>query len=333
MSSVNVAGIDCGTNSIRLMIAKVDENGLHELRPRVMRVVRLGEGIDRTHRFSQEALRRTFQAAEEFENILRGYQIDAIRFVATSASRDAHNRDEFEAGIEKILSVTPEVITGEQEAQLSFLGAVSVLESQHKQSMPQPPYLVIDLGGGSTEFVVGGNTQESAPNQVQSAYSMNMGSVRITERHLHNDPPSKQEIDEAVVDVDEHIDHAFREVPVTDIRTVIGVSGTVTTMSALALGLTEYEGHRVDGMQVNINRVQQAGNSLLSMNRQERSKCKVIHPGRVDVISGGSLVWSRILERLQQEAPRMSDSYIASEHGLLDGVVLDLGLNLLHNRR
>lgn len=333
MSAVTVAGIDCGTNSIRLMIANVDENGLHELKPRDTRVVHLGEKVDQTHCFTQAALQRTFAAAEEFADILEHYQVEALRFVATSASRDALNRDEFEAGIQRILSVTPEVISGEEEAQLSFLGAVSVLKArQQSASILQAPYLVVDLGGGSTELVMGGDGVASPADQVQASYSMDIGSVRMTERHLLSDPATKQQIQEAVSDIDSSINRAFQQVPVRNVKTVIGVSGTITTMSALAVRLKTYDREAVDGAQISIAQVHEANRELLAMNSKERSDCKVIHSGRVGVIPGGAIVWDRLLERLQEQAQGMADAYIASEHGLLDGVVLDLGRRCLDRR-
>ncbi|BDR54451.1 exopolyphosphatase [Bombiscardovia apis] len=330
MDAVTVAGIDCGTNSIRLMLAQVDESGLHPLCPRTMRVVRLGEGVDREHRFSQAALDRTYAAAHEFADILKEYQVEALRFVATSASRDASNKDEFEDEIESILGVRPEVISGNQEAQLSFLGAVSVLEAKRQAAaMPNPPYLVVDLGGGSTELVVGGDGRAEPIDQAQAGYSMDIGSVRMSERHLLSDPPTQEQINQALIDIDRNIDQAFQAVPVQKVQTLIGVSGTVTTMSALALGLDSYDRDVVDGAQVRVSDAQEANRRVWAMSRQERSELKTIHPGRIDVIGGGALVWNRLLERLRQEAPGLSSSYVASEHGLLDGIVLDLGRHLL----
>ncbi|BDR52869.1 exopolyphosphatase [Bombiscardovia nodaiensis] len=328
-ASVTVAGVDCGTNSIRLMVAQVDEQGLHPLRPRLMRVVRLGEGVDRNHRFSQGALERTFAAAREFAQVLGEYQVDALRFVATSASRDASNRAEFEAGIHEILGVEPQVIAGTQEAQLSFLGAVSVLEQEQGQDVPAAPYLVVDLGGGSTELVAGADGLSGPVDQVQAAYSMNIGSVRMTERHLRSDPPTAHEIEQAQADIDEHITQAFQAVPVDQVRTLIGVSGTVTTMSAIALGLDHYERQAVDGARIALEDAQAANRRVLQMSRQERAGLGAIHPGRIDVIGGGALVWSRLLERLRAAAPSLQGGYVASEHGLLDGLVLSLGRDLL----
>ncbi|MFR0578089.1 Ppx/GppA family phosphatase [Bifidobacterium thermophilum] len=326
--SVTVAGIDCGTNSIRLKISRVDANGYEDIVPRVLRVVRLGQDVDKTHRFADEALERVYAAAHEFAQILAEHPVDGLRFVATSATRDAENRAEFEDEIQRILGVRPEVIPGTEEAALSFLGATSVVP----RGELEPPYLVVDLGGGSTELVLGGG-DEQTETDVQAAFSMNIGSVRMTERHLHTDPPSQQEIDEAVVDIDEHIDEAFRTVPAGKTRTIIGVSGTVTTMTALAMGLKEYDHSAVDGYRLSIKDAVAVDDRFLRMTREERRTYKTIHPGRIDVVGGGALVWSRVLARVSQAALEdhgtAIDSFVASEHGLLDGIVLDYGRRLL----
>ena len=208
MKSVTVAGIDCGTNSIRLKVSRVSEDGVEDIVPRILRVIRLGQDVDKTHRFADEALARAYEAAREFAGVLAEHPVDGIRFVATSATRDAENREEFEDNIEKILGVRPEVIPGTEEADLSFLGATSIV---HREV--EAPYLVVDLGGGSTELVLGGDGVTHPSTQVQAAFSMNIGSVRMTERHLKNDPPTEGQIAEAVADIDAHIDEAFKTVP------------------------------------------------------------------------------------------------------------------------
>ncbi|NMN01537.1 Ppx/GppA family phosphatase [Bifidobacterium panos] len=327
--AVTVAGIDCGTNSIRLKVARVDEQGMSEIVPRQLRVIRLGQGVDKTHRFADEALERAYAAAREFADILAQHPVDDLRFVATSATRDAENREEFESGIESILGVRPEVIDGAEEADLSFLGATSVVD----RSALKPPYLVVDLGGGSTELVLGGDGQNAPAGQVQAAFSMNVGSVRMTERHLKTDPPTEDEIARAIEDIDAHIDEAFRTVPAGRARTIIGVSGTVTTMTALALGLTEYDHRAVDGYRLPVSEAYAVDDKFLRMSRAERRTYKTIHPGRVDVVGGGAVVWNRVLAKVSQAAQADHgegiDSFVASEHGLLDGIVLDYGRRLL----
>ena len=329
--SVTVAGIDCGTNSIRLKIARVDADGMHEVVPRILRVIRLGQDVDKTHRFADEALgtRLCGRSGIRRCDCRTSHRRPAFRFVATSATRDAENREEFEDGIERILGVRPEVIPGTEEADLSFLGATSVV---NRDDLPAP-YLVVDLGGGSTELVIGGDGVSAPTTQVQGAFSMNIGSVRMTERHLTNDPPTQTQIDEAVVDVDEHIDEAFRTVDAGKARTIIGVSGTVTTMTALAMGLKEYDHTVVDGHRLSLEDAYAVDDKFLRMTRAERREYKTIHPGRIDVVGGGAVVWSRVLARVSEAAKadhgEAIDSFVASEHGLLDGIVLDYGRRLL----
>lgn len=328
--SVTVAGIDCGTNSIRLKIARVDADGMHEVVPRILRVIRLGQDVDKTHRFADEALERAYVAAREFGRCdCRTIPSTACVSLPTSATRDAENRESSRMQIERILGVRPEVIPGTEEADLSFLGATSVV---NRDDLPAP-YLVVDLGGGSTELVIGGDGVSAPTTQVQGAFSMNIGSVRMTERHLTNDPPTQTQIDEAVADVDEHIDEAFRTVDAGKARTIIGVSGTVTTMTALAMGLKEYDHTVVDGHRLSLEDAYAVDDKFLRMTRAERREYKTIHPGRIDVVGGGAVVWSRVLARVSEAAKadhgEAIDSFVASEHGLLDGIVLDYGRRLL----
>lgn len=336
MASVKVAGIDCGTNSIRLMIATVDDHGMHVEVPRIMRVVRLGQDVDKTHRFDDAALNRTYAAIDEFADVLKSHPVDALRFVATSATRDAKNRDEFEDSVFDRLGVRPDVIPGSEEAALSFLGATSVMEARHDaDELPDAPYTVIDLGGGSTEMVIGGDGRTAPIDQVVAAFSMNIGSVRMSERHLVSDPPSEDEIRAAIADIDEHIDEAFEHVPAYRTGTLIGVSGTVTTMSGIALGLREYDRDAVDGARIGFAEASKTCDRVLRMTRSQRRGYPVIHPGRIDVIGGGALVWDRVLRRIGDSVAehdgRTLNSYVASEHGLLDGIVLDLGRRMLND--
>ena len=200
----------------------------------------------------------------------------------------------------------------------------------------EAPYVVVDLGGGSTELVLGGDGVTAPNTQVQAAYSMNIGSVRMTERHLHDDPPTEDQIAAAIADIDEHINEAFRTVPAGKARTIIGVSGTVTTMTALAMGLREYDHSAVDGRRVSFADAFAVDDKFLRMTREERRTYKTIHPGRIDVVGGGAVVWNRVLARIGQAAAEDHgtpiDSFVASEHGLLDGIVLDYGRRLLKTR-
>lgn len=330
--SVCVAAIDCGTNSIRLKIAKVNANGMRDVVPRMLRVVRLGQGIDETHMFAEDALQRVKSAAKEFAKVLSEHKIDSIRFVATSATRDALNRDIFEQMMFDELGVRPEVISGTEEAALSFLGATSVVSRKDLQA----PYVVVDLGGGSTEIVLGGDGVNIAEDKVDSAYSMNIGSVRMTERHLHTDPPTEEEISCAIKDIDKNIDEAFKHVNAGKARTIIGVSGTVTTMAALAIGLKHYDHKAVDGVKIALDQAYTVNDRFLHMTRERRRTYATIHPGRIDVVGGGAVVLSRVLERLAKAAYEdhggVLDTFVASEHGLLDGITLDLGRRILATR-
>lgn len=330
--SVCVAAIDCGTNSIRLKIAKVNANGMRDVVPRMLRVVRLGQGIDETHMFAEDALQRVKSAAKEFAKVLSEHKIDAIRFVATSATRDALNRDIFEQMMFDELGVRPEVISGTEEAALSFLGATSVVSRKDLQA----PYVVVDLGGGSTEIVLGGDGVNIAEDKVDSAYSMNIGSVRMTERHLHTDPPTEEEISCAIKDIDKNIDEAFKHVNAGKARTIIGVSGTVTTMAALAIGLKHYDHKAVDGVKIALDQAYTVNDRFLHMTRERRRTYATIHPGRIDVVGGGAVVLSRVLERLAKAAYEdhggVLDTFVASEHGLLDGITLDLCRRILATR-
>lgn len=301
-----IAAIDCGTNSIRLLIVEHTESGVRELDRRMV-IVRLGEGIDQTGEFSAAALERTFAAIDDFVKILSNYEIDGIRFVATSASRDAKNRAVFEAGVASRLGVQPEIISGDEEARLSFLGATSELLAKGATG----PFLVIDIGGGSTEFVIG---QDSPA----SARSVNIGCVRMTERHLQTDPPSGAEIEAATADIDSAIAAALAVVPAGQAVEVIGLAGSVTTVAAMALGLPKYDRNQIHGTRLSREQIFSACDRLLHMTRSQRSELPFMHPGRIDVIGAGALVLKQCMAALPQE------NLLVSEHDILDGIAADL---------
>ncbi|WP_061961678.1 Ppx/GppA phosphatase family protein [Demequina flava] len=307
-----VAAVDCGTNSIRLLIADVAADGtsLTDV-VRLMKVVRLGQGVDRTGQFAPEALERTLEATAEYAALCREHEVESIRFVATSATRDASNRDEFIAGVKERLGVEPEVISGEEEAALSFRGAVSVVADDLV-----PPYLVVDLGGGSTELVLG----ENGP---AGAHSMNVGCVRMTERHLQSDPPTAAEIDGAVADVKAALDAAMADVPVAQTRTLVGLAGTITTVTANALDLPEYDREEINGARLSVDEAIESCDQLLAATRSDREAMPFMHPGRVDVIGAGALVWREVIRRVQAEVSAAGgtlDEVITSEHDILDGI-------------
>lgn len=307
-----VAAIDCGTNSIRLLIADVDaEVGTLTDVVRTMTVVRLGQGVDRTGQFAPEALERTLAATDEYARACREHGVGTVRFVATSATRDASNRGVFIDGVRERLGVTPEVISGQEEAELSFAGAVSAVGDTG-------PLLVVDIGGGSTEVVLG----ERFPS---AAHSMDVGCVRLTERHLAGDPPNVDQRRAAVADVRAALDHAAVVVPLGQARAVVGVAGSVTTVTAHALGLDRYDPVRIDGSRLPLAQVLDSCEALLDATRGERAAMPFMHPGRVDVIGSGALVWREVLLRVQAEAAAKGgriDTVITSEHDILDGIAL-----------
>jgi exopolyphosphatase/guanosine-5'-triphosphate,3'-diphosphate pyrophosphatase len=300
---MRVAAIDCGTNSIRLLVADVVDGRLTDV-DRRMEVVRLGEGVDRTGRLSPAALARTEKALAGYAAEIAERDVAKVRMCATSASRDAENAQEFRDMVRGVLGVDPEVITGDEEARLSFAGAVAGLTAEQ-------PYLIVDIGGGSTEFVTG-----SA--DVEHAISMDIGCVRMTERHLHADPPTGAEVLAAERDIRAAVDVALAAVPGREARSLVGLAGTVTTVVALAQGLPSYDATRIHHARVTYEQVAAVTSDLLKMSVAERRSLPVMHPGRADVIGGGALILRIIMERAEQT------SVIASEHDILDGIAYKL---------
>jgi len=307
-----VAAIDCGTNSIRLLVADVDQEAgtLVDL-DRRMEVVRLGQGVDRTGRLAPEALARTLDAATRYAATCDSLGVEAIRFVATSATRDAENRQEFVDGVREALGVEPEVVVGTEEAELSFRGATGVLAGAHPG-----PFLVVDLGGGSTEVVLG----TDAP---VAAYSMDVGCVRLTERHLRSDPPAADEIAAAVRDVRTALDEAAAVVPFGQAVTLVGLAGSVTTVTAHALGLPAYDPSAIDGAVLGVDATIAACDDLLGRTREQRAELGFMHPGRIDVIGAGALVWREVVTRVRDDVAAAGgrlDHVVTSEHDILDGI-------------
>jgi exopolyphosphatase/guanosine-5'-triphosphate,3'-diphosphate pyrophosphatase len=298
VSLQRVAAVDCGTNSIRLLVADLDpETG--ELRDldRRMTIVRLGQDVDRTGRLAPEALERTFAACREYAAVIAGHGAKQVRFVATSASRDAENRDVFVDGVREILGVEPEVISGDEEAQLSFTGATRELSPTDGLV---PPYLVFDLGGGSTEFVLGSD-------RVEAARSVDIGCVRMTERHGDDTLSMRADIKRA-------LDLAAETVPLTTAATLVGLAGTVTTVAAIALDLPAYDSAAIHHSRIPLARVREVAELLLASTPEQRAAIPVMHPGRVDVIGAGALVLLAIMERSGAR------ELVVSEHDILDGI-------------
>ncbi len=309
-----VAAIDCGTNSIRLLVADVDPStgALVDL-DRRMEVVRLGQDVDRTGRLAPEALERTFEATRRYARLGADLGVEHTRFVATSASRDAENRQEFVDGVRAILGVEPEVVDGDEEASLSFRGATSVLTGRHRG-----PFLVVDIGGGSTELVLGTTSPVAM-------VSMDVGCVRLTERHLHDDPPTAQQVAAASADVSAALDAAAAVVPLGRTATLVGVAGSVTTVTAHTLQLPQYDPERIHGSVLPVGQVLAASRDLLERSRAYRAGLPFMHPGRVDVIGAGALVWSDVIARVRAEvgaAGGQLTHVVTSEHDILDGIAL-----------
>ncbi|QGV80241.1 Ppx/GppA phosphatase family protein [Streptomyces ficellus] len=302
-----VAAVDCGTNSIRLLVADVDPaTGEVTDLDRRMTIVRLGQDVDRTGRLAPEALERTFAACREYAAVVEEYGAKRLRFVATSASRDAENRDDFVRGVVDILGVEPEVISGDQEAEFSFTGATNELEHSFGGE-----YLVVDIGGGSTEFVVG-------RTHARAARSVDIGCVRLTERHVRSDPPSAAEVAAIRADIEAALDLAEESVPLREAETLVGLAGSVTTVAAIALGLTAYDSAAIHRSRISYEQVAEVTERLLAATHDERAAVPVMHPGRVDVIVAGALVLRAVMERTGAR------EVVVSEHDILDGIALSL---------
>ncbi|MFV8319902.1 exopolyphosphatase [Mycobacterium sp. 23] len=315
MALTRLAGIDCGTNSIRLLIADVEGERLRDVH-REMRIVRLGQGVDATGEFAPEAISRTRAALVDYAGLLRLHGVERVRMVATSATRDAANRDVFFAMTAEVLgTVIPgavaEVITGAEEASLSFRGAVGELDSAGA------PFVVVDLGGGSTEIVVG-----TAADEIVASYSADIGCVRLTERCLHSDPPAADQVAAAREVVRERLDVALRAVPVAGARTWVGLAGTMTTLSALAQGLTRYDAAAIHLSRVPFGELLQVCDRLIRMTRAQRAALGPMHEGRVDVIGGGAIVVQELARELGSRAG--ITELVVSEHDILDGIVLSI---------
>jgi exopolyphosphatase / guanosine-5'-triphosphate,3'-diphosphate pyrophosphatase len=308
-----VAAVDCGTNSLRLLVADVDL-ARGELRDvaRRMEIVRLGQGVDRTGRLAPEALARTAGVLRDYADVIAATAARSVRMVATSATRDASNTAEFARQVKEILGVAPEVLTGSEEARLSFTGATAELAGQDTAHF-RGPFLVADIGGGSTEFVLGVPGEPGV-----HAISVDIGCVRMTERHLPGDPPSHDEVAAATADIDAALDAVAGAVPVRQARTLIGLAGSVATVAGIALDLPAYDAARIHHARVSAADVHEVTASLLAQTRAVRAAIGVMHPGRVDVIGGGALILDRIMRRFG------FGEVLASEHDILDGIAWSL---------
>lgn len=303
---MRVAAYDCGTNSLRILVGDYDAatGAMTEL-ARDMRIVRLGEGVDRTGRISDAALTRMLSALTEFAAVADQFDVDRARFCATSAARDAENSTDFAAAVRGVIGVEPEVIPGSEEAALSFGGAVGSLGAPHAR-----PYLVVDIGGGSTEFIIGGDS-------VEASKSLNIGSVRLTERHFADDPPTEVQVAAAEADVEIALDAlAEAGVDLSAARTVVGVAGTVTTIAAGTLGLESYSREAIHHANLPVDQVRATCARLIAMSSDQRRALGYMHPGRADVIGAGAVILDVLLRRTRVA------SVLVSEHDILDGIAL-----------
>ena len=299
-----VAAIDCGTNSIRLLIADITNGNFKEVL-RTMEIVRLGQGVDQNKAFHPDAIDRTLAAVEKFAGHIKSKGVEKVRFCATSATRDASNRELFTDGVKKILGIEVEVIPGEEEARLSFIGATKELFQN------DGPFLVVDIGGGSTEFVFGNES-------VDSAKSVNIGCVRMSERHLIDQPPSMAQISQAIIDIDIAIAQAAAIVPISEAKTLVAVAGTATTVAAAALKLEQYDRYLIHLSRISATSVHQVAGMFQSLDKDQIASLGYMHPGRVDVITSGALILSRIM------AATGSSEFVASESDILDGIAWSL---------
>lgn len=304
-----VAAVDCGTNSIRLLVADIGADGVLTDLDRRMEIVRLGQDVDRTGRLAPAALARTFAACRVFAELIDEHAAQRVRFVATSASRDASNRSEFVAGVTEILDAEPEVISGAEEAALSFDGATRSLRAARGHA--PPPYLVVDIGGGSTEFVLGAAV-------AAASRSVDIGCVRLTERHLHGDPPTAAEIAEARRTIVAAIGTVAASVPLDRAATLVGLAGSVTTVAGIALGLAAYDPVRIHHSRIAARDLRRVSDDLLRMTHDERAVIPVMHPGRVDVIGAGALILACIVDHFG------AAEVVVSEHDILDGIAYSL---------
>jgi exopolyphosphatase/guanosine-5'-triphosphate,3'-diphosphate pyrophosphatase len=302
-----VAAFDCGTNSLRLLIADLDpDTGEMTELVREMRIVRLGQGVDRTGRIAEESMTRTFAALDEYAALVAEHRPTAIRFCATSAARDASNAADFMVGVKERLGVEPEIIDGDEEARASFAGVTRVLGDT------PGPVLVLDIGGGSTELILGDPAGPGHQAEVFAAQSLDIGSVRMTERHLHSDPPTAEQVAALRADVDAALDGCRVDPAVA--RTVVGVAGTVTTVAAGVLGLPAYDRARIHLARLGRDRVHATVDDLVAMSVEDRKALGYLHPGRADVIGAGALILDRVLQRTTV------DALVVSESDILDGI-------------
>lgn len=299
---MRVGVVDVGTNSVRVLIARHGPDGLRELE-RDLVITRLGEGVDRDGRVGAEPLRRTVEAISAYAARCRDAGCDPIRIIATSAVRDAANSDDFARAVREATGCEPETLSGEREARLGFLGATIALDAPG-------PYLMVDIGGGSTELVRG-------HREAEVWISLDIGAVRLTERHIVADPPTHAEQEAVRADAARHLDEAARALGGERPATLVGLAGTITTLAAIVLGLDLYDRDAVHGTRLSRRAVAYARHRLASMTSEQRRALPVMPPGREDVIVAGIVILEQVMDRFDVEEVRVSETDI------LDGAALD----------
>jgi len=300
---MRIGVVDVGTNSVRLLVADGDQTNLADLE-RDLVITRLGEGVDRDRRLGGEPLRRTVAAIAGYVEKARAHHAEVIRIIATSAVRDAANRDEFKDAVKRATDLEPVLLSGDQEAQLGFLGATVDVSKQ-------PPYLVVDIGGGSTELVRGSERAEKF-------ISLDIGSVRLTERHINNDPPADDEIDAVAKDADAHLEEALTALGSEVANIMIGLAGTITTVGAIALDLKTYDRDAIHHSVLARAQIAAIRERLASMTSEQRRALPAMPRGREDVIVAGVVILERAMDRFG------FDECLVSESDILDGVAIDV---------
>ena len=300
--SAPVAAVDVGTNSVRLLVRGPDGATLE----RLMRITRLGQGVDASGRLDPAAVERTMGVLHHYRSVMDRFGVTRVRAAATSAARDAANRDEFLDAAESVLGVRPELLSGEEEGRLSFLGATAELPAS------RGPFLVVDIGGGSTEFSYGTTTCDATT-------SVDMGCVRMTERFLHHDPPLPEELSACLSVADIHLDDVVREIPAApEANTLVGVAGTVTTAAAVEIGLAAYDRDRIHHFVLTKAAAEDVFRTLATESRDERLENPGLEPARADVIVGGMCVLVSIMRRLR------FGECLVSEADILDGLAMSI---------
>ena len=297
-----LAAIDCGTNSTRLLVADADGTTVE----RLMRITRLGQGVDRTGVLAPEAVDRTVEVLREYAGVMDGLGVERVRITATSAARDAANRDEFFDAAEKIVGERPELLSGDQEATLSFRGATADLDPA------DGPFLIVDIGGGSTEFAVG-------TSEPEGVVSVDLGCVRLTEKFLHSDPPEPEELSQAVSVVRDELEEVARQIPATrEAKRLVGLAGTITTMAAVELGLAHYDSERIHHFVLTHAAAEDVFRTLATESRAERIQNPGLEEARADVIVGGAAILVSVMRTFK------FDQCLVSEADILDGLVASL---------